>query len=57
MLVVSPLCLKEIASLCTPMPKPVFGTLQAAIDDAECFNRDVIKTVDSPVQDKAGITV
>ena len=35
----------------------MFGTLQAAIDDAECFNRDVIKTVETPVQEKAGITV
>ena len=37
--------------------KTVFGTLQAAIDDAECFNREVIKTLEAPVQDKAGITV
>ena len=29
----------------------------SSIDDAECFNRDVIKTVEAPVQDKAGITV
>ena len=49
--------LKEIASLLHTDAKTVFGTLQAAIDDAECFNRDVIKTLEAPVQDKAGITV
>ena len=52
-----PAVLKEIESLLHTDANTVFGTLQAAIDDAECFNRDVIKTVDAPVQDKSGITV
>ena len=52
-----PAVLKEIAPILHTDAKTVFGTLQAAIDDAECFNRDVIKTVEAPVQDKAGITV
>ena len=52
-----PAVLKEIESLLHTDAKTVFGTLQSAIDDAECFNRDVIKTVDAPVQDKSGITV
>ena len=52
-----PAVLKEIESILHTDAKTVFGTLQSAIDDAECFNRDVIKTVADPVQDKAGITV
>lgn len=52
-----PAVLKEIESILHTDAKTVFGTLQSAIDDAECFNRDVIKTVDSPVQERAGITV
>ena len=52
-----PAVLKEIKSLLHTDANTVFGTIQSAIDDAECFNRDVIKTVDSPVQDKSGITV
>ena len=52
-----PAVLKEIESLLHTDAKTVFGTLQSAIVDAECFNRDVIKTVDAPVQDKSGITV
>ena len=52
-----PAVLKEIDSMLHTDAKTVFGTLQVAIDDAECFNRDVIKTVEAPVQDKAGITV
>ena len=52
-----PAVLKEIESILHTDAKTVFGTLQTAIDDAECFNRDVIKTVSSPVQERAGITV
>ena len=52
-----PAVLKEIESILHTDAKTVFGTLQSAIDDAECFNRDVIKTVEMPVQERAGITV
>ena len=52
-----PAVLKEIESILHTDAKTVFGTLQASIDDAECFNRDVIKTVENPVQERAGITV
>jgi len=33
------------------------GSLQESVDQAECFNHDVIRTMESPVKDNAGIWV
>ena len=52
-----PAVLKELKPLLHTDAKTVYGTINTAIEEAECFNREVIHTLEEPVQEHAGITV
>lgn len=52
-----PAVMKELTPLLHTDAKTVYGTTKQAIEEAECFNREVIHKLEEPLQENAGITV